>query len=237
MAGLYFIGSGALLSRAVAYAVGAGLPVAGVCHAGEEPASARLRQLPVAVLQAANINADLALGAAVAGNLVLSINNPQIIGDALLSRGAAFFNIHNGLTQHYRGRAEVCLFAALCRGETEYGATLHQILPGQKVDRGPVVAQARFAIAPGDTFASVLPKSLDACQQLFEAQVRGLLQGSFRSEPPTQAGEALGYRDVARLCAAASMDHLRRASALGPYASMLPRLALALAAASVGGAA
>jgi methionyl-tRNA formyltransferase len=222
---VYFLGSGALLSRAVDYALGAGLAVHGVCCPPADVAIGRLRRHALAVLESADPNRDAAAAIrACPDGVVFSINNAHIIADDALRGGARFFNVHAGLIQQYRGIAEVCIFAALCRGERRYGVTLHQILPGQKVDCGPVVAQIEFEIAPLDAFADVLRRALDACFEIFRAHVRAIAANSQSTLPVAPAEQAYGYRDVGRLAAAADRACLGRAARLGPYAGFFPRL-------------
>ena len=97
--------------------------------------------------------------------------NRFLLSDALLEAGPLFYNINNGLVQHYRGLTEICAIAALCRGESHYGATLHRLLPGQKVDTGPVVAQDAFTVGSEDDFPSVFGRGLESCKRLFEQHV------------------------------------------------------------------
>lgn len=228
---MYFIGSGALLTHAIVHARAAGLSVAGACCAPGDPAGARLRSLGIAVLDSADPNAEAeAIARAASDGIVFSINNRHLLGDALLRCGPRFFNIHNGLTQHYRGIAEICLFAALCRGESRYGVTLQELLPAQRVDSGPVVAQLDFAIAPEDNFARVLENSLQACRALFEQQAAVIASGAFSTQPLQVADRALSYRDVPALAAQAEPARLQRACALGRYAGLFPALRAAIAA-------
>lgn len=224
---MYFIGSGALLHRVVNYSLDEGLPVDGICCPPGDPTIARLRGrgMGAGLVESADPNRDAARSIAQCGDgIVFSVNNRHIIADALLGCGAAFFNIHSGLIQRYRGIAEVCIFAALCRGEERYGVTLHRLLPNQKVDSGPVVAQIEFAIAPTDGFAEVLQHSLGACQQIFEANVRAIVSGCYPAAVLEPAHCALTYKDVPALCAAADAVRLRRAADLGPYAGFFSKL-------------
>jgi len=222
---MYFIGSGALLHRVVSYSLTAGLAVDGICCPPGDPCIPRLRGRSVTVVESADPNEDAPRSIADSRDgIVFSVNNEHLIADALLGSGAAFFNIHSGLTQRYRGIAEVCVFAALCRGEERYGVTLHRLLPRQKVDSGPVVAQIEFDIAPTDCFADVLRHSLEACQRIFEMNVGDIVRGSYRCAALEPARRALTYKDVAVLCAEADAERLERACELGPYAGLLSRL-------------
>jgi len=227
---MVFVGGGALLSHAVSHALALGLPVVLVCCPAGDPALPRLARLGVAVIESGDPSADLPIHLASAGvDVVFSINNRFLLSDAVLASGPRFYNIHNGLVQRYRGLAEVCVVAAICRGEAEYGATLHRLLPGQKVDTGPVVAQQAFVVAAEDDFATVFGRGLDACKHLFEKHAAALVAGDPESTLVDHAGKALGYKDVARLCAEASPERRRRASRLGPYQAFFPALAAQLA--------
>jgi methionyl-tRNA formyltransferase len=227
---MVFVGGGALLSHAVGHALALGLPVAVVCCPVGDPALPRLARLGVTVLSSDDPNADLPPQlAAPGGKVVFSINNRFLLSDALLASGPRFYNIHNGLVQRYRGLAEVCVVAAICRGEAEYGATLHRLLPGQKVDTGPVVGQQAFAVAAEDDFPIVFGRGLDACKHLYEQHLAAIAAGDDVATPVDHAGKAFGYKDVARLCAEASPERRRRASRLGPYQAFFPTLAAQLA--------
>jgi methionyl-tRNA formyltransferase len=222
---MYFIGSGGLLYRAVEFCLVNGLKVEGACCPPGDSATARLRTHGIAVMETDDPNNDaLPLDAQSADRIVFSINNKHVLDDALLNSGRSFFNIHAGMVQKYRGIAEVCMFAALIRGDGSYGVTLHRLLPNQKVDAGPVVAQLQFAIGPEDRFSDLLKKSLDACQTIFESHVRDIVRDSYRTTMVDTAASALSYRDVAALRGAADPARLAKASDLGRYAGLFSRL-------------
>jgi len=114
--------------------------------------------------------------------IVFSINNKHVIQDALLTAERSFFNIHAGLVQQYRGIAEVCIF---CR--TDPGRRLlwryASSTPAETEGRlpVPVVAQLQFAVDPEDRFCDLLQKSVDACQAIFESNVRTIAESSYRA--------------------------------------------------------
>lgn len=224
---LVFVGGGSLLSQAVGYAINAGIAVAHVCCPVGDSALPRLRKLGVEVLESDDPSNDLLpLVSGRGGTKVFSINNRYILTDRLLSCGPTFFNVHNGLVQRYRGIAEVCVFAAICNAEPRYGATLHQLLPGQKVDTGPVVAQIDFNIdMDHDNFASLMTRSLRACQQLFEDNVRSIASGEYTTSPVSLSGPAYSYKNMQSIRDTANIGRLEKASDLGGYRSFFPRLA------------
>ena len=226
---MYFIGSGALLSHAIALARDAGLRVDGACCAPGDAVAARLHTLGVPLLESVDPNRDpAAITQRCSDGIVFSINNPHLLCDPLLNAGPAFFNIHNGLTQDYRGIAEICIFAAVCRGADAYGVTLQRLLPGQRVDSGPVVAQIAFPLEPADGFAPVLEKSLRACQRIFAENVARIASGQYSAQPLPVAAAALSYRDIAAIAALADPQRLEKACALGRYAGFFPALTSAL---------
>ena len=222
---MYFMGSGGLLYRAVDYCLVNQLKVDGACCPPGDSAALRLRTRGVAVLETDDPNSDpLPMGGERSDGIVFSINNKHVLHDALLNSGRSFFNIHAGMVQRYRGIAEVCIFAALIRGDGFYGVTLHRLLPNQKVDAGPVVAQLQFAVDPEDRFSDLLRKSLDACQTIFESNVRKIAQNSYQTTVVDTAASALSYRDVPSLRGAADPARLAKASDLGRYAGLFSRL-------------
>jgi hypothetical protein len=230
---MFFIGSGALLYQAVDFALRQGHAVDGACCPPQDGSGKRLERRGVSVSWSENPSVSLPpLLAGITDGVVFSINNAHLLSDALLRSGPRFFNIHNGLVQRYRGLAEVCIVAALCRGETRYGATLHELLPQQKVDAGPVLAQMDAPIGPDDGFAEVLRQSLVTCQRLFELQLAEILAGRAEAHPVPLEGQALNYRNLpAVLQACEDPARLARAVRLGPYAGFFPRLHEALSAA------
>lgn len=222
---MIFIGGGALLTRAVAHVVRSGHAVEVVCCPAGDVCLPRLRKLDVPIFESNQPNVDLVpILKKLRGKTAFSINNKFILSDILLDSRVAFFNIHNGLVQWYRGVSEVCIFAAICRGERQYGVTLHQLLPGQKVDSGPVVAQRTFDILSDDVFSSVLTKSLAACQAIFEENVETILDARYVVHAVELAGATYSYRDLARICSEADIAALGRARAIGPYAAFFPKL-------------
>ena len=180
--------------------------------------------LDVPVFETENPNIDLLqIFNRFKGETVFSINNRYIFGDELLCAGIDFFNVHNGLVQKYRGAPQVCIFAALCKCEQRYGVTLHKILPNQKVDSGPVVAQLEFDIDTDDVFSNVFTKSLDACQEIFELNVENLVIGDYTESEVQFSDSEYTYRNLAQIRAQADACGFAKASNLGPYAAFFPK--------------
>ncbi|MEX3555694.1 MAG: formyltransferase [Burkholderia gladioli] len=78
---------------------------------------------------------------------------------ALAARGA--YNMHGSLLPKYRGRVPTNW--AVLRGETETGATLHEM--AAKPDAGAILGQTAVPILPDDTAAQVFDKVTVAAEQ------------------------------------------------------------------------
>ncbi len=87
-------------------------------------------------------------------------------------RGA--FNMHGSLLPKYRGRAPVNW--AILHGETETGATLHEMMG--KPDAGRIVGQEAVAILPDDLAIDVFHKVTDAAERVLARSLPGLIDGS-----------------------------------------------------------
>jgi methionyl-tRNA formyltransferase len=167
-----FIGSGSLLTRAISFAIKNGWLVEQVfCPVGDSALpvlkknSIDYKEVSSATILESLVDFSLAKKNSVA---MFSINNRFLLPDEfLIFTSLPVFNIHNGLVQHYRGVAEVCVLAAICKSETEYGATLHQIQPNQQVDTGLVFLQEKFAVEKND-FNWLMSRSIQNCHNLFE---------------------------------------------------------------------
>jgi methionyl-tRNA formyltransferase len=90
---------------------------------------------------------------------------------ALAPRGA--FNMHGSLLPKYRGRVPVNW--AVLHGETETGATLHEM--SAKPDAGAIVAQTAVPILPDDTAYEVFGKLTVAAEQTLWEVLPEMLAG------------------------------------------------------------
>ncbi len=90
---------------------------------------------------------------------------------ALAARGA--YNMHGSLLPKYRGRVPTNW--AVLNGETETGATLHEM--AAKPDAGAIVAQTPVPILPDDTAAQVFDKVTVAAEQTLWRVLPALLAG------------------------------------------------------------
>ncbi|WP_434632588.1 formyltransferase [Chromobacterium sp. CV08] len=89
-----------------------------------------------------------------------------------VKRGA--YNMHGSLLPKYRGRVPINW--AIIHGESETGATLHQM--NVKPDNGPVVDQMAVPILPDDTADEVFAKVTVAAEMVLWRSLPGLIDGS-----------------------------------------------------------
>lgn len=87
------------------------------------------------------------------------------------SRGA--YNLHGSLLPKYRGRVPVNW--AVLHGETETGATLHEMTV--KPDAGAIIEQVAVPILPDDTAFEVFGKLTVASEQVLWSALPGILAG------------------------------------------------------------
>ena len=100
---------------------------------------------------------------------------PEVL--ALAKRGA--FNMHGSLLPKYRGRVPVNW--AVLHGETETGATLHEMTA--KPDAGRIVDQQAVPIGPDDTAAEVFRRVTEAAAQVLRRSLGPLLEGKAVLKP------------------------------------------------------
>ncbi len=108
---------------------------------------------------------------------------------ALAKDGA--YNLHGSLLPKYRGRVPVNW--AVLHGETETGATLHEM--SAKPDAGAIIAQTMVPILPDDTAFDVFGKLTVAAEQTLWAALPGLIAGTAPRQPnDLAAGSYFGGR-------------------------------------------
>jgi methionyl-tRNA formyltransferase len=107
----------------------------------------------------------------------------------LAKRGA--FNMHGSLLPKYRGRAPVNW--AVLHGETETGATLHEMV--EKPDAGRIVGQERVPIGPDDLAVDVFRKVTAAAESVLKKNLNKIIEGKAdRREQNLAAGSYFGGR-------------------------------------------
>ncbi|WMW82483.1 formyltransferase [Undibacterium cyanobacteriorum] len=84
------------------------------------------------------------------------------------------YNLHGSLLPKYRGRVPVNW--AVLHGETETGATLHEMTV--KPDAGAIISQIAVPILPDDTAFEVFGKLTVAAEQVLWQALPGILTGS-----------------------------------------------------------
>ena len=113
--------------------------------------------------------------ASISPDFLFSFYYRMMLKPALLAtarRGA--FNMHGSLLPKYRGRVPVNW--AIINGETETGATLHEMV--EKPDAGRIVDQEAVPILPDDNAFDVFNKVAAAAEVALDRAVPTLLDGS-----------------------------------------------------------
>src|SRR5206468_4534644 len=109
---------------------------------------------------------------------------------AIPGRGA--FNMHGSLLPKYRGRVPVNW--AIIRGETETGATLHEMV--EKPDAGRTVDQEAVAILPDELAVEVFRSVTGAAERVLRRSLPRLVAGSavVRAQDHSRGGYFGGRR-------------------------------------------
>ena len=143
-------------------------------------ALARSHALPVIAPADANAPEVVAQIRALAPDFLFSFYYRNMLGPELLAlprRGA--YNMHGSLLPKYRGRVPVNW--AVIKGESETGATLHQMVA--KPDAGGIVGQQAVTIGPEETAAQVFDKVTAAAGEVLARALPVLIVGSARITP------------------------------------------------------
>lgn len=107
-------------------------------------------------------------------DLVVCAGYMRILGpEAVQPRSARMLNIHPSLLPKYRGLHTHR--RALDAGDTEHGASVHFVTT--ELDGGPVLAQARLAVEPGDDEATLAARVLAREHPLLRACVAAFAAG------------------------------------------------------------
>jgi methionyl-tRNA formyltransferase len=122
-------------------------------------------------------------------------------------------NLHASLLPRWRGAAPIS--AALLHGDTETGVTVMQTDPG--LDTGPIVAQARCAIGPDDTTASLTGRLAQLGADLLVETLSRWLAGEIEPQPQPPEGVTYAPRldkadgRIDWQCSAAYIERMTRA--------------------------
>ncbi|MFK2877280.1 phosphoribosylglycinamide formyltransferase [Rhodanobacter hydrolyticus] len=182
-------GRGSNLAALVAARDAGALPVEMVLVGSDKASAGALRLAEAAHIPTLALNPkdypdrpsfDRALFAHVAASgteLLVLAGFMRVIDAAVVAQweGRAI-NIHPSLLPKYPGlhTHRRCLEA----GDTEHGASVHYVTA--ELDGGPVVAQARIPVGPGDTEASLAERLLAEEHRLLPAVVGAIARGRLR---------------------------------------------------------
>ncbi len=110
-------------------------------------------------------------------DVLFSFYYRRMLSPALLATaGRGAYNMHGSLLPKYRGRVPVNW--AIIKGETETGATLHEMV--EKPDAGRIVDQQSVPIGPDDLAIDVFHKITDAAASVLRRSLPGLVAGTAR---------------------------------------------------------
>ena len=139
---------------------------------------------------------DAAIGDALAdagADLALLAGYDQLLHRSFFDRFAGrAINVHPSLLPRHGGKGMMGVAvhrAVLAAGDIESGATVHEVTP--ELDAGPMLAQDRVAVVPGETAEALAARVLELEHRLV-VEVLGRLSGSMAaaSQPSTGADAA-----------------------------------------------
>lgn len=125
-------------------------------------------------------------------DLIFSFYYRSMLPMSLLRRARlGAYNMHGSLLPKFRGRAP--LNWAILKGETETGATLHEMV--EKPDAGRIVDQQAVPIGPDETALEVFRKLANAAEQVLKRNIQDLVNGKSVLKPQDlSAGSYYGRR-------------------------------------------
>lgn len=106
---------------------------------------------------------------------------------ALRLAGGRWLNVHSSLLPRYRGATPVQ--HAILDGLSETGVTIMEVSPG--LDAGPVVAQAKVPVEPGDTTASLTERIAERGGDLLAEVLPDYLSGTLEPRPQDDAAASM----------------------------------------------
>ena len=113
-------------------------------------------------------------------DFIFSFYYRHMLSSTMLSRARrGAYNMHGSLLPKYRGRVPVNW--AIIHGETETGATLHEMV--EKPDAGRIVDQLEVPILPDDRAIDVFRKVTDAAEIVLDRSLPAILDGSVNPRP------------------------------------------------------
>ncbi|MBI3303119.1 MAG: formyl transferase [Deltaproteobacteria bacterium] len=121
---------------------------------------------------------------ALAPDVVVSINASQVFKKQLLTLPPlGCINVHGAPLPKYRGRLPS--FWALFNREQETGVTVHFM--NEELDDGPIIAQRRVPIVPGETQHSLIVKTKRVGAELLLESLDRLEKGTVETRPNDRA--------------------------------------------------
>jgi methionyl-tRNA formyltransferase len=143
---------------------------------------------------------------------VIAVFGTSLIRGRLLEHGRlGIFNLHGGLSPHYRGAD--CTFWALYNGEPEQvGCTLHRIDSG--IDTGKLVAHIRPEVCEGDDELTLFWRAVRDGAEVYAQMLERLERGEALGQPQGEKGRLYqvrqrGWRHERRLAARMKRGLLR----------------------------
>jgi methionyl-tRNA formyltransferase len=142
---------------------------------GSVAALAAQHAIPVATPHDPNSPAFIAQLSAIAPDFIFSFYyRNMLVPEVLACAARGAFNMHGSLLPKYRGRVPINW--AIIKGETETGATLHEMVA--KPDAGRIVGQQAVPIGPDDTAKEVFDRVTVAAAHVLENALPGLVAGT-----------------------------------------------------------
>lgn len=139
-----------------------------------------VKQTAVHTIDDVNDPEHVKLLAAARCDVMLSLNCPQIVSEAVLgSFPRGVLNVHFGMLPRYRGIMPA--YHALMNGDPSFGVTVH--LMDRKIDNGPIVAQESVTIERRDTLPNLYCKGFTLAGQMLVTALQGMADGTTVCRP------------------------------------------------------
>jgi folate-dependent phosphoribosylglycinamide formyltransferase PurN len=124
---------------------------------------------------------------------VIAVFGTSLIRSPLLSRGRlGIFNLHGGLSPHYRGAD--CTFWALYNGEPDQvGCTLHRIDSG--IDTGTIIAHVRPEVGERDDELTLFWRGIRDSAEVYIQMLERLARGDRVGAPQREKGRLYQVKD------------------------------------------
>ena len=117
-------------------------------------------------------------------DLVILAGYMKKVGSVILDRfGGRMINIHPSLLPKYGGKGMFGLHvheAVLAAGERETGATVH--LVEEEYDKGPILAQEKVSIEPGDDATTLAARVLQTEHRLLVDTLSKVIRGEINTQ-------------------------------------------------------